>query len=112
MSAGGASFSERSLAVLSIRRLHACQSGLRSLLCRARQQVASSCDLPAGEWRQWLDERRREFVTVAVINSGCGIPPDQIDRIFEPFLPPRRSDAALVSACRKSTGSCSNPAAR
>ena len=27
-----------------------------------------------------------EFVTVAVINSGCGIPPDQIDRIFEPFF--------------------------
>ena len=60
MSAGGASFSERSLAVSSIRRLHACQSGLRSLLCRARQQAASSCDLPAGEWRQWLDERRQE----------------------------------------------------
>ena len=27
-----------------------------------------------------------EFVTVAVIDSGCGIPPDQIDRIFEPFF--------------------------
>ncbi len=26
------------------------------------------------------------FVTVAVIDSGCGIPPDQIDRIFEPFF--------------------------
>ena len=27
-----------------------------------------------------------EFVTVAVIDSGCGIPPDQIDRIFPSFL--------------------------
>ena len=27
-----------------------------------------------------------DFVTVAVIDSGCGIPPDQIDRIFEPFF--------------------------
>ena len=28
----------------------------------------------------------REFVTVAVIDTGCGIPPEQIDRIFEPFF--------------------------
>jgi signal transduction histidine kinase len=27
-----------------------------------------------------------KFVTVAVIDSGCGIPPDQIDKIFEPFF--------------------------
>ena len=28
----------------------------------------------------------REFVKVAVIDTGCGIPKDQIDRIFEPFF--------------------------
>src|SRR5258706_8180000 len=49
------------------------------------------------------------YVKVSVTDTGCGMPPEVRDRVFEPFFTPRRSARVPGSASAWSTALSDNP---
>ncbi len=46
--------------------------------------------LPGGQGRLWLSTRRRAaHLEIEVADSGCGIAPEQVERVFDPFFTTR-----------------------
>lgn len=46
------------------------------------------CALKGGEWQHWQaveDEGQKEYIEIKVEDEGCGIPKENISKIYEPF---------------------------
>jgi len=55
--------------------------------------------------KAWQEKKRdRDFVVLSVQDTGCGIPPDRMDKIFEPFYttkPPGKGTGLGLCICRR-----------
>ena len=58
------------------------------------------------------DIRPGDYVKISVTDTGCGMPPDVLERAFEPSSPPNPSAKARALASARSLASPMNPAAR
>jgi len=77
---------EKELGELPLTLCHAQQLNqvFMNLLVNAAQAISDKGKITI---RSWCAEGRngKKSIFVSISDTGCGIPPDQIDRIFEPF---------------------------
>lgn len=78
------------------------QQVLLNLISNARDAMGQGGVLRLKAWEE--KKRDRDFVVLSVHDTGCGIPPDRMDKIFEPFYttkPPGKGTGLGLSICRR-----------
>lgn len=78
------------------------QQVLLNLISNARDAMKEGGVLRLKAWEE--KKRDRDFVVLSVQDTGCGIPPDRMDKIFEPFYttkPPGKGTGLGLSICRR-----------
>ncbi len=78
------------------------QQVLLNLISNARDAMKQGGVLRLKAWEE--KRRDRDFVVLSVQDTGCGIPPDRMDKIFEPFYttkPPGKGTGLGLSICRR-----------
>lgn len=78
------------------------QQVLLNLISNARDAMRQGGVLRLKAWQE--KKRDRDFVVLSVQDTGCGIPPDRMDKIFEPFYttkPPGKGTGLGLSICRR-----------
>ena len=65
--------------------------------------AVENVSLNAQQAAQHAGARPREYVCISVADTGCGIPPDQLEKIFQPFFttkPPGKGTGLGLSTCQ------------